>query len=222
MRRSEVATVTNPATWVTATVLLALARRCLVEGGSFTAAQLADMTAPSGPTPLTPEQRVHASSRLCALGFVKHRVALNAAQEREDVYTVTAEGAAAIQAAGQGHVRKSGPKGQRAPNPLPPKSITARLWQLMRMRKMLDSDTAAQTLCTAGEQDFKRMQATVRRTLARWAAAGVIAESKKRVPVAGQAATSNGCKRYVLLQDQATPPRNSKAGTTAAQQGAGR
>lgn len=203
--------MTNPTTWVTATALLALARRCLVEGGTFTAEQLADMTAPTGPTPLTPEQRVHASSKLCALGFVKHRVHRDRATgEQVDVYTVTAEGAAAIQAAGQGHVRKSGPKGgiggcpQR---PVPAGTITARLWQLMRMRRMLDSDTAAQTLCNAGEHDFKRMQATVRRTLARWAATGAIAESRKRVPVAGQAASSNGCKRYVLVKDQPTPPR---------------
>lgn len=202
-------------TWVTATVLLALARRCLVEGGSFTAEQLADMTAGA----LTPAQRVHASTRLCALGFVKHSVRIGGEKQlRLDVYTVTAEGAAAIEAAGQGHVRKSGPKGNRAPNPTQPLALTTRLWSLMRMRRMLDSDSAAQLLCDAGSDDFKRTQSTVRRTLARWASTGAITQAARRVSTPGQAPTSNGCKRYVLVQDSPEPPRWRQA---AKQQGKG-
>lgn len=190
--------------WVTATVLLALARRCLVEGGSFTADQLREMTHGQ----LTQAQRVHATTRLCALGFVRHRVEVMGAKAlRVDAWCVTAEGAAAIEAAGQGHVRKSGPKGSRAPNPVKPDALASRLWALLRMRRMLDSDTAARTLCDAGDQDFARVQATVRRTLARWATTPQVQQAKQRVTVPGQARSSNGCKRYVLVQDSPEPPR---------------
>lgn len=189
--------------WVTATVLLALARRCLVEGGTFTAEQLREMTAGQ----LTTAQRTNATSRLCALGFVAHSTGRDESGRQVDTYRVTAEGAAAIEAAGLGQVRKSGPKGERRPNPVKPEALATRLWNLMRVRKMLDSDSAAQLLCDAGDQDFQRVQATVRRTLARWATTPHVQEAARRVCVPGQSVHSNGCKRYVLVQDSVEPPR---------------
>lgn len=193
--------------WVTATVLSALARAGIHRAGQqFTAAQVAQWVHGQ----LTDEQRVHATTRLCALAFVVHGVTLlddvHGTQDRADVYTLTHEGALAVQAAAEGHVRKSGPKATRAPNPVRPEATTTRLWNLMRIRKMLDSDTATQLLCDAGEQEFERLRATVRRTLHRWATCGALAESTRRVHRAGDAPSSNGCKRYVLVIDSPTPP----------------
>lgn len=189
-------------TWVTAAALRALAEHTIVEGGMFTAPQLAEWTREA----LTPEQRVNASTRLCALGFVRHQVRVLDG-ERTDCYTVTPDGAAAIEAAAMGTVHKSGPKGSRKPNPVKPEALATRLWNLVRLRKIVDSDAAARTLCTAGEQEFERVRATVRRTLRRWELAGALQAGAKRVPTEGQAPTSNGSKRYVLVKDSGpTPP----------------
>lgn len=196
--------MSQPTRWVTATALQALAAQRLKAGAEFTAGELDYWTRST----LTRDQRVHASTRLCALGFVKHSVQVTGGNQiRVDVYRVTLEGAAAIEAAGQGHMHKSGPKGCRAPNPVQPQALATRLWNLLRLRRMLDSDSAAQLLCDAGSGDFKRVQATVRRTLARWATTPHVSEAAKRVAVPGQAPTSNGCKRYVLVQDSLEPPR---------------
>lgn len=194
--------MSNPVTWVTAAALLALAEHTIVEGGMFTAGQLAEWTAGT----LSDTQRVNASSRLCALGFVRHQVRLLDG-ERTDCYTVTAEGCAAIEAAALGSVRKSGPKTTRQPNPVKPEALATRLWNLVRVRKIVDSDAAARTLCTAGEQEFERVRATVARTLRRWELAGALQAGAKRVKTEGQAPTSNGAKRYVLVKDTGpTPP----------------
>lgn len=189
-------------TWVTATVLQVLAQHQLGRAGaSFDAAEL-DLWVKGL---ISSKQRVHATTRLCALGFLKHAPVLDAQRQRQDRYTVTGDGAAAITEAARGMVRKSGPKGHRAPNPIKPESLVARLWALVRMRRIVDSDTATQTLCDAGE-DFKRVAGTVRKYLRRWAAAGALDESAMRVGAVG---TSNGCKRYVLREGwecSATPP----------------
>jgi hypothetical protein len=198
--------------WVTAAALQALAAQGLRAGAEFTAGELECWTRST----LTRQQRVHASSKLCALAFVRHRL------ERTggglipvDTYRITAEGAAAIQAAAQGQVRKSGPKGSRAPNPTDPDALASRLWRLLRMRRALDSDTAAQLLCDAASGDFERVQATVRRTLARWATTPQVQVAARRVAVPGQARSSNGCKRYVLVHDTPEPPRWRQAGKAA-------
>lgn len=190
---------TSPRTWVTAEALKALAARPLSSGSEFTAAQLGEWTASA----LTPEQRVHASTRLCALKFVRHRAAV-LADQRVDVYTITPDGCAAIQAARLGHVRKSGPKTTRKPNPVKPTAFTSRLWQLLRIRKMITPREAAETLCDAGEDDFERRRDTARKCLRRWASTGALAEGKKRVGAVG---CNNGDKRYVLVVDSVEPPK---------------
>jgi hypothetical protein len=190
--------------WVTASALKALAAQRKRAGEEFTAGELALWTR----SELTPDQRVHASTRLCGLGFVRHHAEIILG-ERVDVYTITDDGAAAIQAAAQGEVRKSGPKDTRAPNPVRPDDLSSRLWTLLRMRKVLDTDAAARTLCDAGD-DFERMRATVGKTLRRWemAVPDAVQASQRRVPVAGQSKMSNGAKRYVLVKDLGpTPPR---------------
>lgn len=196
-------TAATPTTrWVTAAVLQVLADHQYREGHKFLAGQLAAWTAGV----LTPEQRVHATSRLCALGFVDHEVfVMNG--ERVDHYTVTADGAAAIQAAAQGYVRKSGPKGSRSPNPVREDALTTRLWALVRLRKIIDSEDAARTLCDAGEQDFERVRATVRKTLRRWELAEALQAASRLIKRRGDAPSSNGNKRYVLVRDSVEPPR---------------
>lgn len=189
-------------TWVTAIALRALAERTIVEGGMFTAEQLGEWTQGA----LTREQRVHASSRLCALLFVAHQVRIIDGQ-RTDCYTVTPEGAAAIEAAALGSIHKSGPKGSRKPNPVKPEALATRLWHLVRVRKVVDSDSCARTLCTAGDEEFERVRATVRRTLRRWELAGALQAGSRLVKRRDDPATSNGSKRYVLVKDSGpTPP----------------
>lgn len=184
--------------WVTALALKTLADMVKRTGDDFTASQLATWM---GDT-VTKEQRVHATSRLCALGFVKHQAEVILG-ERVNVYTVTPEGSAAIEAARQGHVRMSGPKGTRAPNPVDQKALVTRLWNLMRVRRMLDSKSAATTLCNAGD-DFEKARASIRKYLRRWADCGAVAESARRIGAQGR---SNGDKRFVLLVDSPEPPR---------------
>lgn len=187
--------------WVTAAALKAMADFVLRAGDTFTAAQLQTWLGPD----VTPEQRVHATSRLCALQFVKHHAVVEktARAERIDQYTVTPEGEAAIRAAAEGKVRKSGPKASRKGNPPNPQAFSSRLWQLLRIRKMLTARQAAETLCDAGEGDFDTRRATARKCLRRWASAGALEESAKRMGAEGN---SNGDKRYVLVKDSPTPP----------------
>lgn len=202
---------TNPDRWVTATALRSLAALVFKRGQVFTGSDLAGWT----PT-LTAKQRSHATARLCALGFVTHEVKvlrIDGHDQRADVYTVTAEGAAAIDAAGDGKVRKSGPKGQRAANPVPQTALVSRLWALLRIRKALDVDSAAQLLCDAGD-DYQRVRDSVRKYLRRWCNAGSLAESARRVGPRGH---SNGVKRYVLITDAQTPPAWRQIAKGAAQ-----
>lgn len=186
--------------WVTATALQALAALWFRSGQAFTSADLAGWA-----RTLTPVQRVHATSRLCALGFITHEVRVLRECDhdvRADLYTVTPAGQAAIEAAFMGDVRKSGPKGSRRPNPVAHGALVSRLWALLRMRGSADSDSAAQVLCDVGE-DFEQTRATVRKYLRRWCIAGALAESSRRIGPQGH---SNGVKRYVLVQDSPTPP----------------
>jgi len=190
--------MSEPTRWVTAAVLQALATQQLVQGDVFSVRQLDDWLAGA----ITAEQRVHATTRLCALGFLRHRTRI-VDGARVDGYTLNAEGAAAVREAAAGKVRKSGPKaphGKR--HALDPQSLSARLWALLRMRRMLDADSAASTLCDAGD-DFERTRASIRRYLRRWADAGAVQESARRINAQG---TSNGLKRFVLVADAPQPP----------------
>lgn len=196
-------TPTLPGTrWVTAAVLRVLADMVLRQGDWFLSSQLATWTDGT----LTPEQRVHATTRLCALGFVEHQVKVQDGA-RVDRYTVTAEGQAAIEAAAQGHQRKSGPKGTRAPNPVRADALTTRLWALVRIRKIVDSEEAARTLCDAGDADFERVRATVRKTLRRWELAEALQAGSRLIKRRDDPVQSNGNKRYVLVRDSVEPPR---------------
>lgn len=197
----------EPVRWVTATVLAALAQRHLVAGSEFTAPMLAGWVQP----PLTTEQRVHASSRLCALGFLRHRMVVEG-DDRLDIYTLTPDGQVAVEAAAAGQVRKSGPKGSRKPNVPSPDAFSTRLWNLMRIRKMLTPAEGAELLGNAGDEDFERRRATARKCLRRWANAGALQESVRRVGGGGQ---SNGDKRYVLVKDSTLPPNWHQANKPA-------
>ena len=197
---------TAPTRWVTAAALEALVENDIVcPGENFTASDLAKWTRGT----LHHTQRVHASSRLCALGFVAHSITRDASGlEQVDVYTLTIDGACAVKAAAEGHVRKSGPKGARTPNPVDQQALASRLWQMVRMRGMVDSDAAARLLCDAGDDDqFRRMRDSIRRYLRRWCNAGSLAEAARRVRSDSAPATSNGSKRYVLVVDSQEPPK---------------
>lgn len=189
-------------TWVTATVLQALAERELGLGSTFIGTDLAKWVGES----LSRDQRINATTALCRLRFVEHLVVHIDGVGRQDQYLITADGAAAIAEAAKGRVRKSGPKLSRSASPLKPDSLVMRLWSLMRMRQMLDSDSAARTLCDAGDDDFKRVRSSVTKYLRRWTTAGALQESARRVNASG---SSNGYKRFVLKDSwkrSAEPP----------------
>lgn len=209
--------------WTTATVLQAMATMELQPGSEFTSVQLLhalERVRQQSGAALTPEQRNSATSRLCALQFIQPRQVVGDDADgdlnRIYVYTLTRDGWEAVRAAATGHVRKSGPKTTRAPGPLKPETLTQRLWNLLRIRKMIDSDSAASLLADAeaGPDAARRLQSTCRRLLHRWALHGAVQQSARRVRTEGEAATSNGVKRYVLVKDAPTPPRGNprKAG----------
>lgn len=198
--------------WVTATVLAVLAEQSLARvGATFSAAELADWLG----TRLTSEQRTHGTSLLCKHGMLTHEVAYTVWHGRFNRYTVTEAGAAAIVEASAGKVRKSGPKGHRKPSAHKPGSLVMRLWTLLRVRGMVDSDSAASTLCDAGDDGIKQAQRTVAKYLNRWARAGALDVSARRVGASG---SSNGCKRYVLREawrHSAAPPAWSQMAKAA-------
>lgn len=181
-------------TWVSATVLKVLAEQQLQHAGAeFTSEQLVVWLGDQ----LTRSQRIKATTRLSYLKFITHRVTLQMPQMKPmRTYTVTTDGAAAIAEAGRGAVLRSGCKGTRKANTLQPDSLVMRLWALIRLRTIVDSESATQTLCDAGSDDFRRMQVNVQRHLRRWAEAGALTEAARRInPGRG----SNGNKRYVLV-----------------------
>ncbi|MBX3588831.1 MAG: hypothetical protein KF796_19540 [Ramlibacter sp.] len=181
--------------WVTAAALAAMAARGLRQGSVFTSADLDAWV----PQLKLQRKRATATTRLCALGVVtcERRVDVASGQTIGE-YTVTKQGAEAIRATVAGHVHKSGPKGPHAQRKaVQPHTFVARLWALMRARKLLDAETAAATLVDAGG-DVSQAAKTARRYFHRWVDAGALAESAQRVNAHG---TSNGFKRYVLVND---------------------
>jgi hypothetical protein len=188
-------------TWVTATVLMTLARQGLMNPGQeFTGSWLRSATRGQ----LTTEQRNNATSRLCALKFLAHRITCD--PEREEHYKLTIDGAEAVRAAAGGHVRKSGPKnGRRASGPAGVETLAGRTWQAVRARKAVDAESLAALLCDAGD-DFDRVRDNIARYLRRWELAGALARGARRVRDAGAAKQSNGSVRYVLVKDSANPP----------------
>ncbi len=181
--------------WVSAAVLAALAARGLGKGDKFTSQDLLAWV----PGLKAERKRTHATTTLCRLGFVTYKQ-----RKGWGEYTVTAVGAEAVLVAAQGQLRKSGPKGPHGHrNAARPHSLAARLWALIRARKLLDADTAASLLVDAGA-DVATAAKTISRYLYRWAGAGYLQESAQRVGAVG---TGNGFKRYVLVKDCGpTPP----------------
>lgn len=204
-------------TWPTAAVLACLVEHAInAAGHQFTAGQL-DAWLAQGKS-LTLQQRINATTRLCGLGFVQHQVTTQdngGTLDRVDLYTLTAAGAEAVRSAAAGYVRKSGPKGSRAPNPVRATDLASRLWYVLRMRKQIDANAAALLLCDAAADDFDRARATIACTLRRWEVAGALAPAARRVHGAGDSKHSNGFKRYVLVQDSPQPPRWTAAAKAA-------
>lgn len=181
--------------WTSAAVLVTLAARGLGKGDTFTSTQLRAWVPGLGEG----NRFKRAMATLEANQFFTFRMHTEPGNAQSHaVYTVTPTGAEAIKAAASGAIRKSGPKGPHGKDRVvPPNTFAARLWALMRARRMLDTETAAATLVDAG-QDVSKAARTAQRYLARWTSTGALAISKQRLP--------SGCKRYVLVTDSPTPP----------------
>lgn len=186
-------------TWVMATVLKALADQGIAKAGASFFAH--DLQAWLGDT-LVGRQRTNCTSRLLSLDFLKHVPMVHKELGRVEKYVLTDAGAAAVAEAAQGKVRKSGPKVGGRNCPIPERgSLVWKLWDLLRMRKALESDTAAELLCDAGG-DNARVQEAIGRCLRQWARRGVVTEAKRRVRIGANRSSirggSQGLKRYVL------------------------
>lgn len=196
--------------WITQAVLAALAQQGIRKAGDvFSARQLARWLTEAE---VNAQQRTRVTSRLCLQGFLEHQhivEEVDGAELAGVMYTLTETGAAQVAAVAAGQAHLSGPKAARdVPNVARDGTLAKRLWDLARIRRALDSGEAAQLLCDAGDPDaYRRTEATIRRTLRRWALAGAMAEAARRVQVEGQARTSNGRKRYVMQSDAVDPPR---------------
>jgi hypothetical protein len=117
------------------------------------------------------------------------------------LYALTATGLAAVRAAAEG---KQLTPGMRARNcPPPPDSLVARLWQLLRARRVLDGESAAATLIDAGSGvDMERAARSCASYLRQWARCGNVQTSRIKGP--------SGRKQFVLVQDQPHPPHWSQ------------
>lgn len=199
-------------TWITATVLKTLADRGLTRrGSSFLTTELDAWVQGQ----LDARQSSNAKARLVALEFITHHAVSHKELGHTHKYVLTEAGAAAVAEAAAGKVRKSGPmaRGRRCPVPSRD-SLVWKLWDLLRIRKVLESDTATELLCDAGN-DNARVQGAISRCLREWARRGVLTEAKRRVHITansgGQRGGSIGVRRYVLNDEYKAvlvpPPR---------------
>lgn len=170
--------------WVTSIALRALVKLAPKKGDRFTVAALASHTAD-----LPAVRRQRAITKLLGLGFITYKRHL-VGGGAESVYTVTADGAAAIAAAGQGAMLMAG---AHCTKPASPGSLRSRLWALMRIRKVLDAEEAVQLLANAGDPAYISKRNKANECLRRWYQAGVLQLSAKVGP--------RGQKRYVLPAD---------------------
>ncbi len=194
--------------WVTSAVLRCLALNSMGTQGLVFSVEQLDQALAGG---ITHEQRVTATTKLCALGFLKQRWVVDRG-ERVCRYTVTAEGAAAIEAARHGQLLKGGPReGGFEFDRNAPGAFKTRLWALLRMRRMITAREGATLLCDAGS-DIKRARETAANCLNRWAKVGAVQASERRVRDADAPRGSNGDKRYVLLVDSVEPPTLRRPG----------
>ncbi|MCB1998417.1 MAG: hypothetical protein KDG57_21525 [Rhodoferax sp.] len=182
--------------WTSSMVLAMLASRGVSTAGArFESRQLRDWL----PGMRDARRFGNTMQTLTRNGFVTQRMLVDRkTAESFAEYTVTAAGAAAIVKVAAGLARRSGPKGPHGKDRVvPPGSFAARLWALMRARGMLDAITAAETLVDAGG-DVDRARRNAQRYMARWATAGAVTRSQRRV--------AGGAMRYVLVRDTPEPP----------------
>lgn len=190
--------------WIASQVLQALASLAPRKGDTFTNGDLFRAL------PAVPASRVERGrAKLVSAGLVASKRTIAAGQPLY-VYTVTADGAAAIQAAAQGAMLLCGNRSQR---PAEPGTLRARLWALLRIRQVLDAEEAASLLCDAGG-NHTGMRAQCSDLLRLWAKAGHLQISAKQ----GQ----QGRKRYVMSQGSpaSAPPRKAPQATPASEGGA--
>lgn len=170
--------------WITSIVLRTLARLAPAAGATFNSQLLAEAL-----PCLTVQRRRRGTTKLLAMGFITHSRRLVAGRPVY-TYTTTADGEAAIAAAASGALVMAGRLGTLQPTPA---TLRARLWLLLRMRKVLDCEEAAQLLCDAGESAYISKRNRINDHLRRWHQAGAVELSK--------AIGYRGRKRYVLVND---------------------
>lgn len=170
--------------WVTSIALRALGQLAPSKGDTFNADALAICT-----PELSAARRRRAITKLLGLQFIAYKRQL-VGQAALSVYTVTADGAAAIAAAGQGAMLMPG---AQLAKPAAPGSLRARLWALVRIRKVLGADEAVQLLADAGDPAYISKRNKANECLRRWQRAGVLQLSAQVGP--------KGQKRYVLVTD---------------------
>jgi hypothetical protein len=183
--------------WVTGAALQALANQKLRVGDKFTRDQLKLWQPSLGQG----GKMKNAIEKLLELGFItSEQVLVSNAFNWQPTYTVTGEGKAAMSGAASGKPLRSGPRGAHSKNrAVGSNTFVAKLWRLMRARKILDAETAASTLVDAEAQDqYSRAVKAARRYFHRWAQTGAVTESRTR--------TNTQCKRYVLSRDSVDPP----------------
>lgn len=90
-------------------------------------------------------------------------------------------------------------------SPPDPAEMSVRLWNLLRIRRRLTADEAAETLVDAGDGSYPAAKKRIGALLAAWVkhSPKVVATAQKR---------ESGRIRYVLLQDIGRWPPASKAG----------
>ena len=179
----------------TTVLLLELHRRGVCrEGDEFTRAQALDWVPELAPSS---DRLRSAVQYLLRRSWVTNSKRLDEQCRTCVTYTLTAAGADAVRAAGGGKVLRTQPKGPSgARRPPEADTLAARLWALLRVRGMLDANSAVETLLDAGDDTASAVR-TVRKYLSAWHKAGVLALSAQRV---------RGSKRYVLTQDAQHPP----------------
>ena len=184
----------QPGSWTTNQLLQLLGGMGLKAGGEFTAAQVRRRCVHDKGSWLRGALR---TGKRAGYFTIERRLDANTGGTAGH-YTITAAGARAIAAAARGETIRSGPKGPLATaRKRPAATFNARLWALLRARRVIDGGSAAETLVDAGE-DVTAAARTAAIYLQRWADAGALQECEQRLP--------RGRKRFVLIKDSPEPP----------------
>ncbi|MFY3986093.1 hypothetical protein ACOTJH_29165 [Achromobacter xylosoxidans] len=112
-------------------------------------------------------------------------------------YLLTAAGRAALEA---GVTIKSGPKGAHGKPRRTDGSLREKVWRLLRIRRKVSVPEAVALLCDgeATAQDIENVTNNVQKYLRALRLTGYLADMRRE---AGQAPSSNGFKRYLLVRD---------------------